>query len=136
MTDVKTIWNFYTNNFVAAQFSSLYWCQWINILSTKSWLIYDIDRWSFYISLQLQYKIGSMSSELKLDTVICQDIEELEFSSSNGDKVNVVHKLLDTFLWQGKWSKNNITTPKERRTASDNRWSNSLYFCLLALLSF
>lgn len=62
-----------------------------------------------------------MAHELKVDTVICQDVEELQFSSSN-DKVNVVHKLLDTFLWQGKWSKNNITTPKERRTFSENRW--------------
>ncbi|WOH02297.1 hypothetical protein DCAR_0521686 [Daucus carota subsp. sativus] len=59
-----------------------------------------------------------MPTELKLDTVICQDIEELEFRASN-DKVNVVHKLLDTFLWQGKWSKNNITTPKERRTSTN-----------------
>ncbi|KAL8146026.1 GDP-mannose transporter GONST2-like [Apium graveolens] len=65
-----------------------------------------------------------MPTELRLDTVICQDVEELEFSSSN-DKVNVVHKLLDTFLWQGRWSKNNITTPKERRTSGENRFSRA-----------
>lgn len=61
-----------------------------------------------------------MSTDLKLDSVICHDGSEPEFSSLN-EKVNVVHKLLDGFLRQGKWSSNNISTPKERRTISDNR---------------
>ncbi|CAL5424538.1 unnamed protein product [Camellia sinensis] len=65
-----------------------------------------------------------MSSDYKIDAVVCPDSMAPDFSSSNGkvttgERANVVHKLFNGFRRHGNRTISNISTDEEYKVASD-----------------
>ncbi|KAA8543756.1 hypothetical protein F0562_022067 [Nyssa sinensis] len=65
-----------------------------------------------------------MSSDLKLDAVICHDSDKPEFNSLSGkvtfgERANMVHKILNGFRRERNRSTNSISTNVERRALID-----------------